>query len=80
MLAAALPALAPCSDHPKSDADYRAEVIAGMHDSIGADLADLVQAARDLQATAPTHAWDPTGDSAALTEHVNAACSAHHAR
>jgi iron uptake system component EfeO len=67
ILAAALAALAACSDRPKSDADYRAEVVAGMHDSIGADLADLVQAARDLQAAAPIHAWDPTGDSAALT-------------
>ena len=40
-----------------SDADYRADVIASMHDSIAADLADLSAAARDLQAAAPTHAW-----------------------
>jgi iron uptake system component EfeO len=64
---AALPALGACSDPPKSDADYTADVVAGMHDSIGADLADLVQAARDLQAAAPTHAWDPITDSAAIT-------------
>jgi iron uptake system component EfeO len=71
ILAAALPAVLPtlgaCSDRPRSDADYRAEVVAGMHDSIGANLADLVQAARDLQAAAPTHAWDPIADSAAIT-------------
>jgi iron uptake system component EfeO len=65
-LAATLPTLAACSDSPKTDADYRADVVAGMHDSIGADLADLVQAARDLQAAAPTHAWSPTADSNAL--------------
>lgn len=64
---AALPALGACSAPPKSDADYTAEVVAGMHDSIGDDLADLVQTARDLQAAAPTHAWDPITDSAAIT-------------
>ncbi len=67
ILAAALPVLAACSDSPKTDADYRAEVVAGMHDSIGADLADLVQAARDLQTAAPTHAWDATADASAIT-------------
>jgi iron uptake system component EfeO len=67
ILAAALPALAACSDSPKTDAEFKADVVASMHDSIGADLADLVQAARDLQAAAPTHAWDPVADSAAIT-------------
>lgn len=56
--------LAACTD--QSDADYRAEVVATMHDSIGADLADLVQAGRDLQAASPSHAWNPTGDAAAI--------------
>src|ERR1041385_6407465 len=51
----------------KTDADYNAEVVASMHDSIGADLANLVQAARDLQTAAPTHAWNATGDAAAIT-------------
>jgi iron uptake system component EfeO len=59
-----LAALAACGD--KSDADYRAEVVDAMHASIGADLADLVQAARDLQAAAPTHAWSATADAAAI--------------
>src|SRR4051812_24877894 len=67
ILAAALPALAACSDSPKTDAEYKADVVASMHDSIGVGLADLVQAARDLQAAAPTHAWDPIADSAAIT-------------
>src|ERR1044071_8224262 len=66
IVAAALSALAACSDHPKTDSDYRADVVVAMHDSIGADLADLVQAARDLQAAAPTHPWNPTADSAAI--------------
>jgi iron uptake system component EfeO len=59
-------ALAACSTD-KTDADYNAEVVATMHDSIGADLANLVQAARDLQAAAPTHAWSATADAAAIT-------------
>src|ERR1700704_3012880 len=67
ILVTALPALAACSDSPKTDAEYKADVVAGMHDSIGADLADLVKTARDLQAAAPTHAWDPIADSAAIT-------------
>src|SRR5882672_10874878 len=51
----------------KTDADYNAEVVASMHDSIGADLDNLVQAARDLQTAAPTHAWNATSDAAAIT-------------
>jgi iron uptake system component EfeO len=47
--------LAACSD--KSDADYKVDVTSSMHASIAADLADLTQAAKDLQAAAPTHAW-----------------------
>ena len=62
---AALPA--GCSDSNKSNADYRSEVVVAMHDSISDDLADLVQAARDLQAAAPTHAWNATADAAAIT-------------
>jgi iron uptake system component EfeO len=58
--------LAACGSD-KSDADYKADVVASMHDSIGADLADLVQAARDLQAAAPTHAWSATADATAIT-------------
>lgn len=50
----------------RSDADYRREVVAAMHASIGDDLADLARAARDLQAAAPTHAWSAASDAAAV--------------
>ena len=46
---------AACLD--RSDADFRAEVAASMHSSMTQDLADIVQAARDLQAASPTRAW-----------------------
>jgi iron uptake system component EfeO len=58
--------LVACGDSAKSDADYQAEVVASMHVAIGAELADLVAAARDLQAAAPTHAWNATADAAAI--------------
>jgi len=60
-----LASLAACGD--RTDAEFQADVVAAMHDSIGADLADLVKAAQDLQAAAPTHAWSATGDAAAIT-------------
>jgi len=59
-------ALAACHDDGTSDAAYQAEVVTAMHDSIGADLAELVASAQDLQAAAPTHAWSATGDAAAI--------------
>jgi iron uptake system component EfeO len=59
--------LAACGDSDPSDAEFKTEVVAAMHDSIGADLADLVVAARDLQTAAPTHAWSATADAAAIT-------------
>lgn len=57
-------ALAACSD--RSDAEFRSDIVAGMHDAIAAELADLVQAARELQAAAPDHAWSATDDAAAI--------------
>jgi iron uptake system component EfeO len=59
-------AAAACSDD-KTDAEFKADVVASMHDSIGDDLADLVQAAKDLQTAAPTHAWNATTDATAIT-------------
>jgi iron uptake system component EfeO len=56
--------LAACSD--KSNADYKAEVVASMHDSISTDLTSLVQATTDLQTAAPTHAWSATADASAI--------------
>jgi iron uptake system component EfeO len=38
-----------------------------MHTKIGDELTALVQAAKDLQTAAPTHAWSETDDAAAIT-------------
>lgn len=59
--------LAACGDG-SSDDDFEKNVTRDMHASIAKDLADLAQAARDLQAAAPTHAWDATADAAAISE------------
>jgi iron uptake system component EfeO len=55
-----------CSD--KSDAEFRAEVIDGIHASIGAELDNLVKAAHDLQDAAPDHAWDTMADAFAMAQ------------
>jgi iron uptake system component EfeO len=57
--------LAGCTD--KTDADFRAEVAASMHTSMTQNLADMVQAARDLQAASPIRAWNPVTDAAAIS-------------
>jgi len=50
-----------------SDADYQAEVVTGMQDSVSVDLQNLITAVQALQAAAPTgHGWDATTDAAAL--------------
>ena len=50
----------------KTDAEFRAEVTATMHTSITQDLAALTKAARELQTVAPTRAWSPVADAAAI--------------
>jgi len=50
----------------KTDADYRAEVIAAIHSSVGDELDELMQAARALQAAAPSRAWNATNDAEAI--------------
>ncbi|MEO8701956.1 MAG: imelysin family protein [Kofleriaceae bacterium] len=50
----------------KSDAEFKADVVAAMHTSIETDLANLNAAAIELQAAAPEHAWT-TADAAAIT-------------
>src|SRR4051812_22828719 len=66
--------LAACGDDDdkKTDAQFQTEVVASMHDSIGQNLADLVQAAKDLQAAAPDHAWDKITDAAAINNMIAA--------
>jgi iron uptake system component EfeO len=63
----ALVLTSPAACVEKSDAEYRAEVVASIHDSIEADLVDMVQAARALQAASPSRAWNPTTDAASIT-------------
>jgi iron uptake system component EfeO len=65
-LCVAMIACVPACSDSKSDADFKADVVASMHDSIGADLDDLVKAAQDLQTVAPTHAWSATADAAVI--------------
>ena len=53
----------------KSDAEYKAEVVQGMHDDLLGKLSDLAAAARDLQAAAPVtpgRGWDATQDASAI--------------
>ena len=58
--------LAACGD--KTDAEFRAEVIADLHASIASELDDLVAAAHQIQAAAPSHAWDPLADATAIAQ------------
>jgi len=54
----------------KSDADYRAEVTSGMHDSLALEIADWKKAATDLGSSAPAPAgrgWDATTDAKAIS-------------
>jgi len=60
LLVMLIASLTGCVD--KTDADYRAEIATAMHDSIGVDLANLLQAARDLQAASPSVAWHTVPD------------------
>jgi len=61
--------VAACGDSGESNAEFTKAVVTSMHDSIASDLADLQQAARDLQAAAPTpsgRGWDATLDATAI--------------
>jgi iron uptake system component EfeO len=58
--------LAACVD--KTDADFRAEIAASMHMAMTQNLADMVQAARELQTAAPTHGWNVVTDAPAINK------------
>jgi iron uptake system component EfeO len=62
----ALAGLAGCID--KTDADFRAEIAASMHTAMTQNLADMVQAARELQAAAPIRGWNVVADAAAINK------------
>lgn len=54
-----------------ADAQYRAQLPQQMHDSLQADLSNLITAAQTLQAAAPAptgRGWDATLDAAAITQ------------
>jgi iron uptake system component EfeO len=62
----ALAGLAGCIE--KTDADFQAEVAASMHTALTQNLADMVQAARELQAAAPIRGWNVVTDAAAINK------------
>jgi iron uptake system component EfeO len=65
----ALASFAACGDSDKkTDADFQVDVVDSMHDSIAVDLNDLVTAAQQLQAAAPTHAWSANADATAIND------------
>jgi iron uptake system component EfeO len=70
--AAGLALLAGCSsdsESPKTDAEYQQEIATSVHQSLLAQLDELEQAAKDLQAAAPAtsgRGWDATSDAAAI--------------
>src|SRR5579864_2258654 len=54
---------------PKTDAEYRADVVSNMHDALLVDIGSMVSAASDLQAAAPAppdRGWDATADATAM--------------
>jgi iron uptake system component EfeO len=63
--------VAGCGSGAKSDADFKAEIIAKMHDLVLADVQSLNQASRDAQAAAPLppdRGWDATADQMAIDQ------------
>ncbi len=63
----AIASLTACGDSTKSDADFQADVVTGMHDSIGTQLAAIITSAQAIQTAAPSHAWDAAADASAIT-------------
>jgi iron uptake system component EfeO len=66
LFAIALGALPACTD--KTDADYRADVTASIHDSILDDIDAMIVAGLNLQAAAPSRAWNATKDADAIRD------------
>ena len=58
--------VAGCGSDDKSDAQFKAEIVTGMHQLVLTQIQGLNQAARDLQTAAPTpvgRGWDATWTS-----------------
>jgi iron uptake system component EfeO len=65
VLAAAPAACAP----ERTDAEYRVDVDAAVHDAVSTGIAAVLQAARDLQAASPNRSWRPRlEDAPAISE------------
>lgn len=63
---AGLAGVAGCID--KTDADFRAEITGSMYTSMTQNLMDMVQAAREIQAAAPTRGWNVVTDAPAINK------------
>ena len=62
----------------KTDDEFKAEVVTGMHDSVSADLAELVTASTALRDAAPTHAWGAADVTAMKTHWLEARVAYEH--
>jgi len=66
--AVASAALTACSSDSQqmTDEQYKQQIVAGMQTSLLTDINALLQASKDVQTAAPTHAWNATIDGAAI--------------
>lgn len=67
LVALSLTACGDDGDSKKTDAEFQAEVVAGIHDSIAIDLQTIIDGAKELKAAAPDHAWNNTTDADAIS-------------
>ncbi len=51
-----------------TDDQYKEAAVAGMHTALLTDIQAMLKAAEDLQAAAPTHAWDAQADAKAISD------------
>jgi iron uptake system component EfeO len=51
-----------------TDAQYQEAAVTGMHTALLQDIDAMLKGAEDLQAAAPTHAWDAQADAKAISD------------
>jgi iron uptake system component EfeO len=62
-----------CGSSDKSDGQFKADIVTGMHKLVLAEIEGLNLAARDLQTAAPTgHGWDATLDAKPIAAMIDA--------